>query len=154
MLAYNDDPGGYSDNSGFYSVTVANSPSGRTSSGGSGTSSGITTVLFDRADPIQNSTITIEGSGLGQHPAYNGDSSYLQIHDVNSNWNAGYGNDRITLNVIQWTDNKIVINGFTGSYGGGWSINPGDKLLIGVLNPQSTSTTPATYQIVIPSSAN
>ncbi len=82
----------------------------------------ITNVTLQYTNPSINSIFTIEGNGFGQHSPYNGNSSYLRIRDVTTNWDAGWGSDLVHLNVIEWTESKIVVNGLTGAYGGGWTL--------------------------------
>jgi uncharacterized protein (TIGR03437 family) len=95
--------------------------------------------------PQQNQTITISGSGFGTLNAYSGDSSYIEISDLDGQWNAGYGSNLVTLNVTSWTHSQIVIQGFQGSYGQfGWSLNSGDYVSIQVWNPQ-TGAGPTTF---------
>ena len=102
----------------------------------------------------QNQTITISGSGFGTQSPYNGDSDYIYVLDVTGNWEAGYqpAGNYVTLNVTSWTDNQIVISGFTGYYGYGppfnWFLEPGDNLTIAVWNPQ-TGIGPAMYYVTV-----
>lgn len=105
--------------------------------------------------PEQTQTIIISGSGFGTQAPFNGDSDFLYILDVTGNWEAGYlppGN-LVTLDVSSWTDNQIVVSGFTGSYGDwsqqfNWTLQPGNDLTFAVWNPQ-TGAGPATYKISI-----
>lgn len=98
--------------------------------------------------PQANQTITITGSGFGNQAPYNGNSPYIMISDVTRNWNAGNSQlgCLVTLNIIRWTDTEIMIEGFTGAYGGGWSLNPGDLVLIQIWNAQSGAG-PATISV-------
>lgn len=115
----------------------------------------INNATINTNSTLQNSVITINGDGFGTQKPYNGNSQYIRIRDVNSDWNAGYigndfggENDLVTLKVVQWDNNKIVINGFTGAYGSGtWIINPGDTLQIFVWNAQGLSLQPTTYKL-------
>jgi hypothetical protein len=116
-------------------------------------------VVFTTANPLINSvsavapeqtqTITISGSGFGAQNAFNGISKFLKIHDDTANWDAGYSGDWVNLNVSQWTDTQIVINGFTGAYGlSEWKLNAGDKLTVLVWNAQSGNG-PATFNVTV-----
>lgn len=113
--------------------------------------------------PTKNQTILIYGSGFGSQSGYtNRDNPYILVHDITRGWNAGYasGNvllarqvrdsDQITLNIDSWTDSKIVVTGFAGAYGGGWSLHDKDKVEILIWNPQ-TGEGPATYNINVSS---
>lgn len=121
----------------------------------------INNATINTNSTMQNSVITINGDGFGVKQPYIGNSQYIRIRDVNSDWNAGYigndfdgENDLVSLNVVQWDNNKIVINGFTGDYGSGtWNINPGDTLQIFVWNAQGLSLQPATYKLNVVSSS-
>jgi hypothetical protein len=104
--------------------------------------------------PQQTQTITISGSGFGTQKAFNGTSKFLKIHDDTANWDAGYNGNWINVNVSQWTDTQIVINGFTGAYGlSEWKLNAGDKLTISVWNAQ-TGNGPVTTDATVASSAS
>jgi hypothetical protein len=75
---------------------------------------------------------------------YDGDSAYLQIWDLTGKWSAGLDNksqdDTVWLDVKSWSDEKILISGFTGGYGEKyWVLHKGDKLKISVWNPQTGS---------------
>jgi aryl-phospho-beta-D-glucosidase BglC (GH1 family) len=104
--------------------------------------------------PRQTQTITISGSGFGAQNAFKGTSQYLRIHDDTANWEAGYTDDTITVQVSQWTDSQITITGFGGDYGLSeeWKLNSGDKLTVSVWNAK-TGTGPATAHATV-SSAN
>lgn len=85
----------------------------------------------------QHQTIDISGRGFGTMKPYNGDSAYLEIVDTTGGWSAGYTDDPVWLNVTSWSNNKIVIAGFTGDYGkSGWILKKGDNLEISVWNAQ------------------
>ncbi|MCL4498605.1 MAG: IPT/TIG domain-containing protein [Deltaproteobacteria bacterium] len=86
--------------------------------------------------PTNNQRIVIRGTGFGIHIPFNGDSRFIRIYDVTRGWNAGWSGNFVTINVSSWTNSEIVINGFTGSYGGGWSFEPGDQVEVMVWNPQ------------------
>ncbi len=104
-----------------------------------GTKPHITKISTIKAKQYQN--IVISGSGFGTMQPYNGDSAYLQILDNTGKWSAGYVSssqvDSVWLDVSSWTDNKIVITGFTGDYGQSyWILMKGDHLKINVWNAQ------------------
>ena len=85
----------------------------------------------------QTQTITIFGKNFGTHSAFNGNVSFFKFTDVTQNWNAGYSGDGVTVSVTEWTDTKIVITGFTGSYGSGtWVLKAGDSIQITIWNAQ------------------
>lgn len=103
--------------------------------------------------PQQTQTITISGSGFGTKAAYSGNSPYIWIEDQSGvMWQAGYdgpgANDLVGLSVTSWTDTRIVLGGFTGSYGGTWFLSSGDKLNLSVWNPQ-TGAGPGTCNMVV-----
>lgn len=99
----------------------------------------ITSVSQILAQGIQ--TITIKGTGFGTLEPYNGDSPYIWIRNETRGWNAGWtGNspiDYVTLGVSSWTDNQIILSGFTGSYGSsGWVHMNNDLITVSLWNPQ------------------
>ena len=107
-----------------------------------------TITKFTHIKPQQYQKIVISGSGFGTMQPYNGDSAYIRIRDKTGAWDAGHTSsseiDSVWLDVTQWTDNKIVITGFTNDYGQeGWVLNKGDKVEVYVWNPQ-TNNGPAT----------
>ncbi len=54
--------------------------------------------------------------------------------------------DEVTVDVESWSDDEIMIAGFSGDYGKGtWKLNVGDELQIAVWNPQSGEG-PAVYK--------
>jgi len=93
----------------------------------------------------QYQTITIQGSGFGTQAApYTGDSPYIQLNDLTKVWQAGHTicgcitDDWVTLIVSSWTDSQITLGGFSGKWGWyNWTLDSGDKITIGVSNPQS-----------------
>jgi hypothetical protein len=104
--------------------------------------------------PIPNQEIVISGKGFGtQAPYTNATSNYLSVNDASdSNWQAGYGHDWVTMSVSVWTDNQIVITGFSGTYGTyGWVYHTGDTVVISIWNPQSGigGTGAAQYSLVV-----
>ncbi|MCL5054833.1 MAG: hypothetical protein M1169_02650 [Firmicutes bacterium] len=93
----------------------------------------------------QTQQITIGGYGFGTHQPFSGDSRVFQFSDITSGWNAGNdrwccGGDWITVNVTKWTDHEIDMSGFGGSYGGGWSLHPGDLIRVEAWNAQTGTT--------------
>lgn len=59
----------------------------------------------------------------------------------------------ITVNVTSWTDNQIVVSGFTGDYYDygppyDWTLEPGDSVTIFVWNPQN-DVGPATFSVTV-----
>jgi hypothetical protein len=104
-------------------------------SGSSSTS--VSTIL-----PVANQTITISGSGFGEHAPFQGYSRFLQIRDITANnWTSeascanGCGTGP-SVDVTSWTDNQIILSGFLNGYGGADVLNPGDLIRISVANPQ------------------
>ncbi|MGA9946332.1 MAG: hypothetical protein WBP75_14995 [Candidatus Cybelea sp.] len=92
----------------------------------------------------QSQKIVISGSGFGTMQPYNGDSCCLQFTMTNekcgNTWQAGMTGELVTLNVTRWTNNRIVIQGFTGEYGQNcWVLHAGDPVAIEVWNAQSQS---------------
>lgn len=109
--------------------------------------SSISTVL-----PQQLQNITIIGSGFGTRTAYNGDSDYIRVSNLSKRWNAGStkdpGTDKVTLYIALWTDERIEIGGFAGSFGTEQNfIGPGDEISFQVWNPQ-TGLGPASFTVV------
>jgi hypothetical protein len=101
--------------------------------------------------PTQYQTIIIKGTGFGKMKPYDGDSCCIEFTDTNvqcsSFWSAGYPDDAVTLDVTKWSNDKIVVAGFTGAYGGngGCSILwPGSDIRLDVWNAQTRSG-PATW---------
>jgi hypothetical protein len=104
--------------------------------------------------PQPRQRIVIQGKGFGLHVPYaRTDSPFLAIRDLTAKWAAGriipQNWDEVTLDVESWTDNQIVVGGFSGSYGpNGWTLNFADKLEIAVWNPQS-GVGPALYHAAV-----
>lgn len=107
-----------------------------------------------RIVPQATQKIVIRGRGFGLHVAYSHtDSPFLAIRDETGDWSAGrmvpYNWDEIMLDVESWTNEEIVITGFSGKYGlNGWRLADGDELEIRVWNPQS-GTGPARFKAVV-----
>jgi hypothetical protein len=98
--------------------------------------------------PAQYQTILITGSGLGtQQPFSNTTSNYLNLQDITGQWRAGYRNDIVGVTISAWTDNRIEITGFS-NYGGSWTFQPGDQVVIAVWNPQ-THAGPALFATTV-----
>ncbi len=106
--------------------------------------------------PQARQRIVIQGHGLGVHVAYaHSDSPYLAIRDDTAHWAAGrlvpHNWDEVMVDVESWTDDQIVISGFSGDYGKkGWKLTEGDELEIAVWNPQN-SVGPARYRLQVAS---
>ena len=104
--------------------------------------------------PQPRQRIVIQGKGFGLHVPYaRTDSPYLAIRDLTAQWAAGriipQNWDEVTLDVESWTDNQIIVDGFSGSYGpNGWTLNFADKMEIAVWNPQS-GVGPALYHVAV-----
>ncbi|MFZ0032100.1 MAG: hypothetical protein WAK84_09530 [Candidatus Cybelea sp.] len=101
----------------------------------------------------QGQKIVIAGSGFGTMQPYNGDSCCLEFTVTNkkcgNTWQAGMTGELVTLNVTRWTNNRIVIQGFTGEYGQNcWVLHAGDPVTIEVWNAQSQSG-PALWQTTV-----
>ena len=109
----------------------------------------ITGVSVEPIVGTNNWNVTISGHGLGTQAAYIGDSADLTITDSGVG-QAGFTGDAVTANVTAWNNNQVVINGLTGAYGqsGGWTLNGGDSLTIGVSNPQD-SLAAADFNMVV-----
>jgi hypothetical protein len=89
----------------------------------------------------QTQTITIKGKGFGAQAPYSGISPFIAVVDRTRSWQAGYtggGGNVVGLSVSSWTDTEIVIDGFTGQWGGGdgqYVLDNGDVIEINVGNP-------------------
>ena len=100
--------------------------------------------------PQARQRIVIKGRGFGLHVPYtHTDSPYLAIWDDTAHWAAGriipWNYDDVMLDVENWTDTEVVVSGFSGDYGrNGWTLNPGDSLVVAIWNPQS-GVGPAKY---------
>jgi hypothetical protein len=116
---------------------------------GSPTISSVSPIL-----PLATQTITITGTGFGTLAPYQGDSAYIQIKDLTAGWSAGLGSATVTLNITQWTDTQITIQGFLGAYGQfGYVLSPGDQIQVAVSNAQSgAGPAYATASVTSPSS--
>lgn len=106
----------------------------------------ITSVSAIGATPAQE--ITIIGTGFGSSSPCDGDTSFFRVHD-SWGWNAGFnqrgrgcqstaGGDQVTVKIAQWSDSKIVLEGFGGLYGAAfWKLRVGDQVSIQLKNPQN-----------------
>lgn len=102
----------------------------------------------------QYQTIVIRGGNFGTNQPYDGDSNYFWMVDVQGNgtgwWRAGcpdqYGPCTTTLRISRWTDNEIVVTGFTGN-----SQYPqsGDLVSFFIWNPQTGRGPAAAAAMVI-----
>jgi len=103
----------------------------------------------------QTQQITIVGTNFGTYQPYDGDSNYLKMTDIGRTmhhyeWAAGCEGPPpcgTTLNVTSWTDDQIVLAGFTGTY----HENPlrrRDFLVWWVVNPQ-TGKGPSAYLVQV-----
>ena len=114
----------------------------------------VVSMIFPRA----HQAITISGSGFGRFRPYTGDSPFIRLRDLSARWDAGNSRDRppdrVVLEVLSWTDSRIVLGGFRGAYGRRrWRLSPGDRLLVQVWNPQ-TRAGPARYETTIAAAAS
>jgi|SRR5580658_5107903 hypothetical protein len=70
----------------------------------------------------QTQQITIEGANFGTSSPYFGDSAYLWMDDLAIDqqqtgiWRAGCGGCGTTLNVVGWSDTRIILDGFGNNY--------------------------------------
>ena len=128
---------------------------GNVPGGGAGTPQ-ITSVTFSGAG--QNVQITINGLGFGSAPVtvpFTGDLNQFSFGNFRthcgggsslfeagaSRWGHGSPNS-LTLNYQSWSDNEIVITGFSGSYGQGCdTVEAGDPVAIVLWNTSDTSQT-------------
>jgi hypothetical protein len=99
----------------------------------------ITGVDFGGAG--QQLRMAVHGGGFGRASVsmpFSGNLPCFSFY-AEGHFEAGYlaNFDLVTLNYASWTPNEIRINGFSGSYGGKWSITPGDRVRITVWNPDS-----------------
>ncbi len=100
--------------------------------------------------PLSRQKIVIRGRGFGLHvPFSRTDSPHLAVRDKTHDWAAGriiaQNTDEVMVDVERWTDDEIVISGFSGDYGKkGWTFVEGDRVEIAVWNPQSGAG-PATF---------
>jgi DNA-binding winged helix-turn-helix (wHTH) protein len=104
--------------------------------------------------PQGKQRIVIRGRGFGLHVPYaRTDSPFLAIRDKTADWAAGrivpQNYDDVMLDVDSWTDQQIVVAGFSGRYGrNGWKLVAGDRIEVAVWNPQ-TGTGPATFRLSV-----
>ena len=103
--------------------------------------------------PQQTQTITITGQGFGTQAAYTGDSAYIQVSDTTRTWTGGFTGNGVTLGVTSWTDSKIILSGFAGSFGQNHCIAPGDHLNFSVWNA-GTGAGPVVYPVVATSGSS
>lgn len=111
--------------------------------------SSVTSIL-----PTGKQRIVIKGRGFGLHVPYaRTDSPYLVLRNTSAHWAAGrvipWNWDEVMLDVEAWSDAEIIISGFSGDYGrDAWKLNVGDRVEIGVWNPQSGAG-PAIYETTV-----
>jgi DNA-binding winged helix-turn-helix (wHTH) protein len=104
--------------------------------------------------PQPRQRIVIKGRGFGLHVPYaHTDSPFLAIRDETEHWAAGrlvpYNWDEVMVDVESWTENEVVISGFSGDYGvKGWKLNVGDQVTVAVWNPQS-GVGPAKFSVAV-----
>jgi tetratricopeptide (TPR) repeat protein len=96
-----------------------------------------------------NHKLVISGIGLGDLAPFDGDSPYILVTDVTRNWNAGHDGDWVTVDVAEWNDSRITVNGFGSAYGRGWSFETGDTVRVEVWNPE-TKKGPASATLTVP----
>ena len=109
--------------------------------------SGNSSMSVSTIQPVAIQTITISGSGFGEHAPFQGYSRFLQIRDITANnWTSeascanGCGTGP-SVDVKSWTDNQIVLGGFLTGYGGSDVLHPGDIIRISIANPQLAGDT-------------
>jgi DNA-binding winged helix-turn-helix (wHTH) protein len=106
--------------------------------------------------PQARQRIVIRGRGFGLHVPYaRTDTPYLAIRNNTAYWSAGrvvpHNVDDVMLDVDRWSDDEIVISGFSGEYGAkGWTLKEGDAIEVAVWNPQS-GVGPALYRTTVTS---
>jgi hypothetical protein len=115
--------------------------------------------IIKHVTPIQAEQyqkIVIKGTGFGKMKPYNGDSCCIQFVVSNpacyyygdyGTWQAGYegsGNE-VTLDVVKWSNKKIILSGFTGLYGYScWELVANQAITLHIWNAQNQSG-PATW---------
>ncbi len=108
----------------------------------------ITSAIATELGSTNNYSITINGTNLGTSAAYRGNGSGDLVVVDPGVFTGGQIGDGVGVNVTSWTNNQIVIDGLSGSYGvNGALISPADSLVISVTNPQ-TNVSAVTYQTV------
>lgn len=104
--------------------------------------SGSSTTTVSTILPVAKQTITINGSGFGEHVPFQGYSRFLQITDITANnWTSGAScangcGAGPQVDVTKWSDSQIVLGGFLNGYGGTDVLHPGDIVRISIANPQ------------------
>ncbi len=116
----------------------------------------ITGVVFSGYG--QGTTITVTGTGFGNSPfssPFTGDVNNFDFTDFRSHSTHGSSlfeaggslwgirpADTVTLDYQSWSNEKIVISGFGGTYGQGTAtLQPGDPVVISLWNSTDTSVT-------------
>ena len=126
------------------SMTASVAPgSSGTGPGASVSQPGITDVQFTGHG--QSLGVMVYGYGFGTAPEampYSGNTSdFALIDNTRGGWEAGYGQNAVTLDYASWQPDEIVVSGFSGAYGGGWQVHHNDSVTIRVWNPQSGQET-------------
>lgn len=98
-------------------------------------------------------SVEIRGSCFGTGATLNqSDNFYLQILDRSATpaWSACYleATDGISCTVSSWTNHEITFSGFNGNYGSGYTLSPGDQLIVAIWNPQ-TLIGPVTHRATV-----
>ena len=122
-------------------------------------------IVINPVLPAQKQTITVTGSGFGNHAPFNGVRPCIELVDKSRGWSAGHAvpvgmrpgaggacgapqsdkedaKDAVHLRVTKWTDSKIVISELTGGYntvyeGKRCVLVPGDFVSVRVWNAAS-----------------
>lgn len=103
---------------------------------------GSSTVSISTIVPVAKQTITINGSGFGEHTPFQGHSRFLQVTDITANnWTSGAScangcGTGPSVDVKSWTNSEVVLGGFPSGYGGADVLHPGDIVRISIANPQ------------------
>ncbi|MEM4067534.1 MAG: hypothetical protein QXV17_11835 [Candidatus Micrarchaeaceae archaeon] len=106
----------------------------------------------------ENTSIVVSGNGFGNSPIampFTGDINYFGFGDFGNHSSAGsskfsagnsgwgvVGSDSVTLRYLSWSNTKIEISGFSGTYGQGSAVlSQGDPVLIVIWNSSDSSYT-------------
>jgi hypothetical protein len=121
-------------------VTAAAARAERVAAGTAPCTPKITSIGKFQAQASQS--VEIKGTCFGTGATLDqSDNFYLQIQDRSTTpaWSACYleATDGVSCTVSSWTNDEITFNGFNGSYGGDQTLNPGDRLVVAVWNPQT-----------------
>lgn len=145
----------FPDNSGTWKVTISLSSTSRMIA--------IASVAFSNGVG-RDMQIDIRGTGFGSAPVsmpFSGTLWQLSFNDntmhgngTKTSFESGHVGDAVWLNYTWWSDDEIIINGFSGAYGyGNWYISPGDTITIRVsqVNSNDYSSEKATWRGSVPS---